>query len=157
MLCGRVFPERAQIRSFTFNSVINLHQGRNKRWHVLDVCYLSMWSSAVSTMATDTRALKALEPFISWLHCSRVSQGCSLLHLIWKSFVCLRWELRRTTRNKSTSRFSLKDCALYLQVFTFTQMMLYFFLQQRLFDKAPAYVKKGLLSFRSVEMPLCNI
>lgn len=42
-VCVSISGERAQIRSLPFNSVINLHQGRNKRWHVLG-CLLPVLS-----------------------------------------------------------------------------------------------------------------
>lgn len=51
---------------------------------VLSLLAQHVKSSAIPTKATDTRALQALAlvPVVFPLYSSRVSQGCSLLHLI---------------------------------------------------------------------------
>lgn len=77
---------RAQIRSLPLNSVINLHQGRNKRWHVLAVCCLCCLLDQHLKLChfhhrhqspADTLELVAV---VALLYTT--SQGCSLLHAI---------------------------------------------------------------------------
>lgn len=77
---------RAQIRSLPLNSVINLHQGRNKRWHVLGVfclCCLPAQHRKLCHIHHRHRSpanTLELVAVVSLLHTA--SQGCSLLHLI---------------------------------------------------------------------------